>query len=206
MSSSNNDTSASTLKSYVDSAVGAAQNALGSLTGSSGDQTQGEAKQDKAQAEYDASHATLKGPGFTATASGVKKDDPDRSAGSWNQTIGSAKESLGGLIGNEVRHPPLFPQMPAVTRRQVANKTVVQSLKQAGREQNLQGQQQEAKGQLNDWGSGVADRVTGAVGGAVSGLTGNQGAQDEYQKQHDSGKTQQRGAEHDIQKQAEAQK
>jgi len=28
----------------------------------------------------------------------------------------------------------------------------------------------------------------------------------EYQKQHDTGKTQQRGAEHDIQKQAEAQK
>jgi len=93
----------STLKSYVDSATGAVQNALGNLTGSTGDQAQGAAKQDKAQAEHDASHATLKGPGFTATANGVAKDDPDRSAGSWNQTVGSAKEALGGLTGSQVR-------------------------------------------------------------------------------------------------------
>jgi len=177
MSDSNKNTS--TLQSYVDSAVGAAQNALGNLTGSTGDQVEGQARQNKGQVEHDASHATLKGPGFTATADGVKKDNPDRAAGSWNQTLGSAKETVGGLVGNE-------------------------SLKQAGRQQNLEGQQQEAKGQLNDFGSGVADRATGAVGGAFAGLTGNTAAQAEYQKQHDSGKTQQRGAEHDIQKQAEA--
>jgi uncharacterized protein YjbJ (UPF0337 family) len=98
--SANDNTS--TLKSYVDSATGAVQNALGSLTGSTGDQAQGQAKRDKAEAEHDASHATLKGPGFTASASGVTKDDPDRAAGNWNQTVGAAKETLGGFIGSEV--------------------------------------------------------------------------------------------------------
>ncbi|KAH8197142.1 hypothetical protein TruAng_008708 [Truncatella angustata] len=174
---SNDNTS--TLKSYVDSAVGAAQNVLGNLTGSTGDQVQGQAKQDKAQAENDASHATLKGPGFTASSAGVSKDDPDRAAGSWNQIAGSAKETLGGLVGS-------------------------QSLKQSGREQNLEGQQQEAKGQINDYTKGVGDRVTGTVGAAVSGLTGNTGAQKEYEAQHATGKTSQRGAEHDILKQADA--
>ncbi|EOO02712.1 putative mismatched base pair and cruciform dna recognition protein [Phaeoacremonium minimum UCRPA7] len=175
--SSNDNTS--TLKSYVDSATGAVQNALGSIIGSNGDQAQGAAKQDKAQAEYDASHATAKLPGFTASSSGaVTKDDPDRAAGSWNQTVGAGKETLGGLVGSE-------------------------NLKQQGRQQNLEGQQQEAKGQVNDFASGAADRVTGTVGGAVAGLTGNKGAEAEYQRQHDEGKTTQRGAEHDIQKQNE---
>jgi uncharacterized protein YjbJ (UPF0337 family) len=103
--SANNDNT-STLKSYVDSATGAVQNALGSLTGNTSDQTAGQAKQDKADVEHDASHATLKGPGFTASASGVTKDDPDRAAGSWNQTVGSAKETLGGVIGSEVSRSP----------------------------------------------------------------------------------------------------
>ena len=103
--SANNDNT-STLKSYVDSATGAVQNALGSLTGNTSDQTAGQAKQDKADVEHDASHATLKGPGFTASASGVTKDDPDRAAGSWNQTVGSAKETLGGVIGSEVSRFP----------------------------------------------------------------------------------------------------
>lgn len=79
-----------------------------------------------------------------------------------------------------------------------------QSLKQQGRQQNLEGQEQEARGQLSDLGSGAADRVTGTIGGAVAGLTGNKAAEAEYKKQHDTGKTQQRGAEADIQKQAEA--
>jgi len=100
---SDNTNNTSTLKSYVDSAVGAAQNALGNLTGSTGDQAEGKVRQNKGQAEHDASHATLKGPGFTATAGGVTKDDPDRASGSWNQTVGSAKETVGGLVGNQVR-------------------------------------------------------------------------------------------------------
>ncbi|KXH59823.1 hypothetical protein CNYM01_05400 [Colletotrichum nymphaeae SA-01] len=177
MAASNDNTS--TLKSYVDSATGAAQNLLGSLTGSTADQNKGEAKQDKAQLEHDASHATAKVPGFTATAGGVTKDDPDRAGGSWNQTVGSAKETVGGLVGSE-------------------------NLKQQGREQNLEGQQQEAKGQLNDYTSGIGNRVQGTIGGAVAGLTGDKAGQAHYEGLHDTGKTQQRGAEHDIQKQAEA--
>ncbi|KAK3944949.1 hypothetical protein QBC46DRAFT_372355, partial [Diplogelasinospora grovesii] len=178
--SSNDNTS--TLKSYVDSATGGVQNAVGSLLGSSSDQAEGQAKQQKADAEYDASHATAKLPGFTASSAGaVTKDDPDRTTGSWNQTVGSAKEFVGGLVGN-------------------------QNLKQAGREQNQEGQAQEAKGQINDYASGASDRVTGTVGSAVAGLTGDRAKQTEYQNQHGVGKTQQRGAEYDIQKQAEAQK
>lgn len=93
----------STLKSYVDSATGAAQNAFGNLTGNAGDQAQGEARKDKAEAEHDLSHATAKVPGGAISGSGAfSKDDPNRSEGSWNQTMGSAKETLGGLIGNEV--------------------------------------------------------------------------------------------------------
>ena len=82
----------------------------------------------------------------------------------------------------------------------------MQNLKQSGRQQNLEGQEQEARGQISDFASGAADRVAGTVGGAVAGLTGDRTKEAEYQHQHDTGKTQQRGAEHDIQKQAEVQK
>ncbi|KAH6844983.1 hypothetical protein B0I37DRAFT_378842 [Chaetomium sp. MPI-CAGE-AT-0009] len=176
MSANNNN---STLKSYVDSATGAVQNAAGSLFGSTSDEAQGKVKQQKAEAEHDASHAALKFPGGAISSSGVARDDPDRTAGSWNQTAGSAKEFLGGVVGSE-------------------------NLKQAGREQNRSGQEQEARGQINDFTSGVSDRVTGTLGSAVAGLTGERAKQDEYQARHDQGKTQQRGVELDIQKQAEA--
>lgn len=177
----NNNKGPSTAQSYIDSAIGTVQSAIGSLTGNGNHEQAGEAKKAHAQEEYDASHATLKGPGFTASSAGaVTRDDSDRTSGNWNQTIGSAKEALGGLTGSE-------------------------SLKQAGREQNLSGQQQEAKGQLNDYASGAADRVKGAVGSGFANITGNPQAEAEYQRQHDTGKTQQRGAEHDIQKQADAQ-
>ncbi|KAK5632089.1 hypothetical protein RRF57_007803 [Xylaria bambusicola] len=176
--STNDNTS--TLKSTIDGVTGAVQNAIGSITGSTADQTKGEAKQHKADAEYDASQATVKIPGLTASSSGaVTKDDPDRGAGKYNQTMGSAKETIGGLVGSE-------------------------NLKAAGRQQNEEGQAQEAKGQVNDYVSGVSDRVAGTVGGAFAGITGNKKAQAEYQNQHDTGKTQQRGAEHDIQKKADA--
>jgi uncharacterized protein YjbJ (UPF0337 family) len=99
----------STLKSYIDSATGAAQNALGNLTGNTGDQAQGEARKDKAEAEHDLSHATAKVPGGAVSGSGAfSKDDPNRTEGSYNQTMGSAKETLGGLIGNEVRPSSTF--------------------------------------------------------------------------------------------------
>lgn len=93
----------STLQSYVDSATGAAQSVIGSITGNASDQKTGDAKRDEAQKEYDASQATAKLPGFTASSAGaVTKDDPDRRDGSWNQTVGSAKETLGGLVGSAV--------------------------------------------------------------------------------------------------------
>ncbi|KAJ4306106.1 hypothetical protein N0V88_000902 [Collariella sp. IMI 366227] len=177
MSANNNNTS--TLKSYVDSAAGAVQNVVGSVIGSNVDETEGRAKQQKAHAEYDASHSAVKVPGATVSSNAVTRDDPNRSNGSWNQTAGSAKEFVGGVIGNE-------------------------SLKQTGREQNRAGQEQEARGQVKDFTSGVGDRASGAVGSAVAGLTGDRVKQAEYQDMHDAGKTQQRGAEHDIRKQEEA--
>ena len=79
--------------------------------------------------------------------------------------------------------------------------TLGQDLKRAGAQQNAEGKGQEAQGQLNDFGSGVANRVTGAVAGAAAGVTGDRDAQLKAQEQHDAGKTQQRGAEHDIRKQ-----
>ncbi|OBT79576.1 hypothetical protein VF21_01232 [Pseudogymnoascus sp. 05NY08] len=167
------DNNTSTIQSYIDSATGTVQSALGSLTGSTADTNAGAAKQDKANLEDAASHATLKGPGFTATPSGVSKDDPNRQKGSWNQTLGAGKEAIGGLVGSE-------------------------DLKRAGHEQNLEGKGQEAQGQLNDLGGGIAGRVQGAVGGAVAGVTGDREAQVEAQRRHDEGKAQQRGAEYDI--------
>lgn len=101
--SSNSKDNTSTLQAAVDSVTGAAQSIIGSITGSTADQAQGDAKQDKAQAEHDASHAAVKVPGATISTSGVAKDNSDRSAGSWNQTVGSAKEAMGGLVGSEVR-------------------------------------------------------------------------------------------------------
>ena len=89
--------------------------------------------------------------------------------------MGSAKESIGNFVGAD-------------------------GLKKEGIEQNRQGKGQEAQGQLSDLGSGVGDRLTGTVGGAVAGLTGNREAQEKYQNKHDDGKTAQRSAEADIQK------
>jgi uncharacterized protein YjbJ (UPF0337 family) len=175
------DNQPSTLGSYVDSAVGAVQSALGSLTGSTTDHQQGEQKKQSAQAESDLSHTAAKAGPFTLSSSGaVAQDSTERTQGSWDQTVGSAKAALGGLVGSD-------------------------GLKQAGEQQNRDGKAQEAQGQLNDLGKGVSDRATGAVGSALAGLTGNQGAQAEYQKQHDTGKTLQRGVEADLQKTVDAQ-
>lgn len=136
----------------------------------------------KANAEKELSHAGVKGPGFAVSSTGVPaKDDANRTQGSWDQTIGSGKETLGNLIGSE-------------------------GLKQQGRDQNRAGQELEANGQLNDLGKGVGDRVTGAVGGAVAGLTGDREGAAKYADQHDEGKSRQRGVEIDLQKQAEAQR
>ncbi|KAI9734576.1 MAG: hypothetical protein M1834_002177 [Cirrosporium novae-zelandiae] len=175
---SSDNTSGSTAASYVDQAKGIISSGIGALTGNPADKAQAQDQKDKAAFENDLSHASAKVGPFSASETGaVTKDDPNRTQGSWNQTVGAAKESIGNLVGAE-------------------------GLKQEGIEQNRQGKGQEAQGQLNDLGSGYVNRVSGAVGSAVAGLTGNKEAQGDYQKQHDSGKTQQRGAEADIQKQA----
>ena len=176
--STNDNTS--TLKSYMDSATGAIHSGIASITGSAGDQANADQAKAKADAEKDLSHSAAKAGPFTVSSSGAAaKDNAQRTEGQWDQTMGSLKETTGNLIGNE-------------------------NLKQQGREQNLQGQGLEAKGQLSDLGQGIGDRVSGTVGSAVAGLTGNTGAQKAYQDQHDEGKSRQRGVELDLQKQAEA--
>lgn len=141
-------------------------------------QAEGENRRTNAEAEKELSHTAAKAGPFTVSASGgVAKDDQDRTAGSWNQNVGAAKQALGGIVGAE-------------------------GLKQEGIRQNKEGQAQEAQGQVNDLGKGISDRVGGALGGAVAGLTGNEAQRAEAQKQHDEGKARQRGVEADLQKQA----
>lgn len=198
----------STLQSYIDSATGAAQNLVGSLTGNTGDQNQGERKKEQAQAEHEASHATAKLPGVTVSSTGAAaKDDPDRTSGGWNQTVGAAKETVGGLVGSAVSTSSTASSAHVsslVWKPSRLTTRVVQELKEQGRQQNREGQEQEARGQISDFTSGVGNRVQGTVGSVVAGLTNDKTEQQRYQEQHDAGKTRQRGAEHDIQKQAEA--
>ncbi|CAI6332835.1 unnamed protein product [Periconia digitata] len=141
-------------------------------------QREANAKKSTASAEHDLSHSAAKAGPFTATpGGGVAASDPDRSQGSWNQTVGSAKEAVGNLVGAE-------------------------GLKQEGIRQNKEGQGQEAQGQLSDLGKGVKDRVGGTVGGAVAGVLGNDAQKSEAERQHEDGKARQRGVEADLQKQA----
>lgn len=154
------DKNTSTLQSYLDSATGAIQSGVAAITGSAGDRANAEQSHTKADAEHDLSHAAVKAGPYSVSSTGVPaKDNSDRTEGSWNQTVGSLKEGLGGLVGSE-------------------------DLKNAGRQQNLEGQEQEAKGQLSDLGKGVSDRIGGAVGGAYANLTGNKAAEEAYRDQH----------------------
>ncbi|ATZ57201.1 hypothetical protein BCIN_14g03610 [Botrytis cinerea B05.10] len=171
------DKNTSTLQSYLDSASGAAQSALGSITGNPADKHAAAQKHDEAALKHDASHAGISAGGFSASSSGaVTKNDPARQEGSWNQTVGSGKEFVGGILGSE-------------------------EMKKDGREQNAAGRGQEAQGQLNDLGSGVKNRVQGSVGGAVAGIVGDREKEEERRDQHDAGKTQQRGVESELERQ-----
>ncbi|KAF7509368.1 hypothetical protein GJ744_008091 [Endocarpon pusillum] len=175
MSSNDNP---STLKSYVDSAAGALQSGIASMTGNTSDKAKAEQTRAHASAEHSASESAVKvGPLTLGSSGAAAKDSPDRSRGAWDQTVGSGKETLGNLVGSE-------------------------GLKREGREQNLQGQGQEAKGQLADFGQGVGDRVAGTVGGAAAALVGDRNEQTRWQERHDEGKTRQRGAELDMDKAA----
>lgn len=140
-------------------------------------QNKGEATQTQAEAQHDASHTTAKlGPISADPHTGAAaKDDPNRSTGSWDQTIGSAKESLGNMIGNE-------------------------SLRRAGVEQNAAGKEKEAEGQLKDFGQGVQDRAQGALGTIGAAVAGDREKEEKYRDMHDEGKVRQRGAEADMAK------
>ncbi|KAK4947580.1 hypothetical protein LTR10_013526 [Elasticomyces elasticus] len=177
--SSNDNTSS--LKSVLDTATGYVNSGIAALTGSAGDQAKADEYKNKGAAESDLSHTAAKVGPYSISSTGVPaKDDPNRSQGQWDQTVGSAKETVGNLLGSE-------------------------DWKQAGREQNLQGQQAEAKGQLSDYGKGISDRVQGAVGGAAASLTGDRVEQQKYADIHDEGKTRQRGVELDLDEKARAQ-
>ncbi|EXJ77127.1 hypothetical protein A1O3_10285 [Capronia epimyces CBS 606.96] len=174
--------SPSTLQSAIDTATGYVQSGIAAVTGNTTDQAKADQYKNKGADEADLSHAAAKAGPFTVSSTGVPaKDSSDRTQGQWDQTVGSAKETIGNLIGNE-------------------------NLKHQGREQNAQGQGQEAKGQLNDLGKGVSDRIQGSLGSAVAGLTGDREEQAKYNEIHDEGKTRQRGVEVDLDKQASAER
>jgi uncharacterized protein YjbJ (UPF0337 family) len=173
------DKNTSTLQATIDSVTGAAQSAIGALTGNTRDKVAGENKQAEGAAKKDASHATVKAGPVTASTSGATVNDPNRTEGTYNQTVGAGKEMLGNIAGSE-------------------------TLKQEGARQNEEGKAQEAEGQLKDLGTGVKDRVAGAVGGAVAGVAGDREAQVKAQQQHDAGKTKQRSVEADVQSKADA--
>jgi uncharacterized protein YjbJ (UPF0337 family) len=107
-----------------------------------------------------------------------KKAEAEARKDSWNQTVGAGKEALGGALGLE-------------------------GMRKAGEQQNAEGKGQEAQGQLSDLGKGVSDRVSGTVGGAFAGLTGDEAEKKKRELQHDQGKTLQRGVESEVGKKAE---
>ncbi|KAJ5459565.1 uncharacterized protein N7458_001117 [Penicillium daleae] len=172
------DNNSSTLGSYVNQATGMAQRAFGAVTGDSSTQAKGELSQEQADIQNANSHTTAKLGNLTAdpNTGAVAKDNSTRSDGSWDQTIGSAKEAVGNAIGNE-------------------------SLRQAGAQQNAAGKEQEAKGQLKDWGEGIQDRAQGHLGAVGAAITGDREEQKKFEDMHDEGKVRQRGAEADMAKQ-----
>ncbi|CAI7657353.1 hypothetical protein N7533_001180 [Penicillium manginii] len=167
----------STLGSIANSATGMAQRAYGAVTGDSSAQNKGEVAQEQAKAQDEASHTTAKLGPFTAdpNTGAVAQDDPNRATGSWDQTMGSTKEAIGNVIGNE-------------------------SLRRAGVEQNAAGKEQEAKGQLKDWGSGMQNRAQGTLGSIGAAVAGDREEEQKFRDMHDEGKARQRGAEADIAK------
>lgn len=200
------DNNSSTLGSYVNQATGMAQRAFGAVTGDSSTQVhltppnphhplkpkpkpkpktkltttqaKGELSQEQADIQNANSHTTAKLGNLTAdpNTGAVAKDNSTRSDGSWDQTIGSAKEAVGNAIGNE-------------------------SLRQAGVQQNAAGKEQEAKGQLKDWSGGIQDRAQGHLGAVGAAITGDREEQKKFEDMHDEGKVRQRGAEADMAKQ-----
>lgn len=81
-----------------------------------------------------------------------------------------------------------------------------ENLKQSGKEQHDQGVGQKAAGQLYDYAAGIGNRVARAVNSAISAVMGDQQGQASAERQHDTGKTLQRGVETEAQQEADARK
>lgn len=75
-----------------------------------------------------------------------------------------------------------------------------ENLRRAGVEQNAAGKEQEAKGQLKDFGQGVQDRAQGALGSVGAAVKGDREEEEKFRDLHDEGKVRQRGAEADMAK------
>jgi indoleamine 2,3-dioxygenase len=103
---------------------------------------------------------------------------PPPPSGTYNQTIGSAKQSVGTLIGNE-------------------------SLRRQGEEQNEKGKEEEAARQVRDWGEGVGQRVKGKAGEVYSSMKPEEPGQEgvdrlKYKQMHDEGKAKQEQTHEEI--------
>jgi uncharacterized protein YjbJ (UPF0337 family) len=72
------------------------------------------------------------GPVTVSSSGAATVDDAKRGEGAWNQTVGSAKEMVGNLVGHE-------------------------GLRKEGERQNAEGKAQEAQGQLSDLGNGIGE-------------------------------------------------
>jgi len=132
-------------------------------------------KQQEAQAERDVSRAGANVGPVNLSASGVALSNEDRREGGAKETMGSVKETVGHLVGSD-------------------------DMVYQGRRQNQEGQGQKAAGQVKDYVEGTTDRVGGGVGSAAAGLVGNREKEREYERMHDTGKTNVRGVEAEVNK------
>lgn len=89
--------------------------------------------------------------------------------------MGSAKESLGNLVGSE-------------------------QLRRTGQDQNAAGKQQESRSQVADWGEGVSERAKGAVGSVGAAVRGSAEDERRFQGMRGAGRERQRGAERDMER------
>merc|ERR1711939_707988 len=97
--SSNDNTSS--LQSVMDTATGYINSGIAAVTGSAGDQAKADQYKTKGEAESDLSHTAAKAGPFTISSSGAPaKDNSQRTQGQWDQTVGSAKETVGNLVGS----------------------------------------------------------------------------------------------------------
>ncbi|EPS45235.1 hypothetical protein H072_758 [Dactylellina haptotyla CBS 200.50] len=157
--------------------AGTVQSGIGQLTGNTKDIQDGENKNAAAVEINTRSHTANKlGPATATAEGGIHIDNADRQQGSWDQTIGSGKQFLGDLIGNE-------------------------SLKAQGRTQYDEGVKRETSGQVSDLAEGFSNRVSGAVGAMIA---MDQQEKEKFNQQHDDGKAAVRSVQHDLQNRADA--